>query len=144
VSSELARILKHELTHSFIYQITGGSCPTWLNEGMAQMETDESYRLDENGGALAQAYRNSQQIPLALLEGSFVKFNRSEALVAYTESLAAVDMIRDQYGGYYLPDVLKALGKGQPMSAVLKSLLRIDYAEFETEVGAYLTRRYSK
>jgi hypothetical protein len=144
MNGELARILKHELTHSFIYQIAGGRCPVWLNEGLAQLEAEESYRLDENGGVLAQAYRNSQQIPLQLLESSFGRFNSGEALVAYTESLAAVEMIRDQYGDYYFPDLLKALSKGQPTSAVLKGVMRIDYAEFETELGAYLNRRYGK
>ena len=36
VSDLLARILKHELTHSFVYQKTDGRCPTWLQEGVAQ------------------------------------------------------------------------------------------------------------
>jgi hypothetical protein len=26
-----------KLTHSFLSSLTGGRCPTWLNEGMAQM-----------------------------------------------------------------------------------------------------------
>ena len=38
VTPELARVLKHELTHSFVAQITSNRCPTWLNEGVAQME----------------------------------------------------------------------------------------------------------
>src|SRR5262249_29001338 len=36
VSPELARVLKHELTHSFLTQKTHGRCPVWLNEGIAQ------------------------------------------------------------------------------------------------------------
>jgi hypothetical protein len=144
MNSELARILKHELTHSFIYQIAGGRCPVWLNEGIAQLEAGESSRVDENGGALAQIYRNSQQIPLQLLESSFQRFSSSEAFLAYTESLAAVQMIRDQYGEYYLSDLLKGFSKGQPASAVLKSVIRADYPELETELGQYLSRRYGK
>ena len=37
MNTELARVLKHELTHSFLSSLAGGRCPTWLNEGMAQM-----------------------------------------------------------------------------------------------------------
>jgi tetratricopeptide (TPR) repeat protein len=37
VTPELQRVLKHELTHSFIGLIAGDSCPSWLNEGMAQL-----------------------------------------------------------------------------------------------------------
>src|SRR5208282_3993388 len=36
VTPELARILKHELTHSFVSQMSSNRCPTWLNEGIAQ------------------------------------------------------------------------------------------------------------
>ena len=38
MTAELARVLKHELTHSFVRQITMGHCPTWFNEGLAQLE----------------------------------------------------------------------------------------------------------
>src|SRR6185312_2225186 len=37
VTPTLARILRHELAHSFINQVTQGRCPQWLNEGIAQM-----------------------------------------------------------------------------------------------------------
>ena len=37
VTGEMSHILKHELTHSFITQKTHGRCPTWLQEGLAQL-----------------------------------------------------------------------------------------------------------
>src|SRR5256714_2055171 len=37
VSSSLSQVLKHELSHSFINQLTRGRCPQWLNEGVAQL-----------------------------------------------------------------------------------------------------------
>jgi tetratricopeptide (TPR) repeat protein len=54
VTPELARVLKHELTHSFVAQITGSRCPTWLNEGVAQMEEGSS--TAGNGHILAQMF----------------------------------------------------------------------------------------
>ena len=36
VTPELARVLKHELTHSFVGQKSHGRAPTWLQEGIAQ------------------------------------------------------------------------------------------------------------
>jgi len=36
VTPELAHVLKHELTHSFIGQKSHGRAPTWLQEGVAQ------------------------------------------------------------------------------------------------------------
>ena len=38
MTPDLARVLKHEMTHSFVRQITLGHCPTWFNEGLAQLE----------------------------------------------------------------------------------------------------------
>jgi len=52
VTPELARVLKHELTHSFISQMSSNRCPTWLNEGIAQMEEGKS--SGANGHQLAQ------------------------------------------------------------------------------------------
>src|SRR5207247_102322 len=37
MNPELARVLKHELTHSFLQSLAAGHCPAWLNEGLAQM-----------------------------------------------------------------------------------------------------------
>src|SRR5215467_14794180 len=36
LTPELSRVLKHELTHSFIQQKTHGRAPTWIQEGLAQ------------------------------------------------------------------------------------------------------------
>ena len=36
ITPELAHVLKHELAHSFINQISAGRCPQWLHEGIAQ------------------------------------------------------------------------------------------------------------
>src|SRR6202007_751683 len=36
VTPELAHVLKHELAHSFITQLSAGRCPPWLHEGIAQ------------------------------------------------------------------------------------------------------------
>ena len=142
LSPELARILKHELTHSFIYQITEGRCPTWFNEGLAQLHAGEP--LDEFGPLLAQRYGGSRQMPLQDLEGSFQRFNTAQAFLAYGESLAAVQMIHDQYGAYQLPDLLGALRRGESMSEALHSVLRMSYQDMDQEMAAYLARLFGK
>ena len=56
MNTELASVLKHELTHSFLNSLAGGRCPTWLNEGMAQMmESRTSGTLAE---PLAEMHRH--------------------------------------------------------------------------------------
>jgi tetratricopeptide (TPR) repeat protein len=68
VTPELARVLKHELTHSFVNQVSAGRCPQWLNEGIAQMEEGRSLRI--RGQRLAQIYKDGAQISFNGLEGS--------------------------------------------------------------------------
>ncbi|MBI2820003.1 MAG: hypothetical protein HYX73_08495, partial [Acidobacteria bacterium] len=142
LSDELSQVLKHELTHSFLYQITEGRCPTWFNEGMAQFHAGEP--LDDFGPLLAQRYARSRQIPLQELEGSFRRLNTAQAFLAYGESLAAVQMIHDQYGSYQLPDLLRALHRGQSMTEALRSVLRMSYKDMDFEMAAYLARHYGK
>src|SRR5262249_16011574 len=42
VDDRLSKILKHELTHSFVRLKTAGTCPVWLNEGLAQYLVGDS------------------------------------------------------------------------------------------------------
>ncbi len=142
VTGELASVLKHEMVHSFVYRQVQGRCPTWLHEGLAQIESGD--RLSRIGPALAKIYSESRQIPLAELEGPFMGFDSSRAGLAYAESLAAVAMIRDQYGAYQLPYLLKLLRQGSSITAAIRSALRTDYADLDAELGSYLKRRYGR
>jgi len=54
VTPELSRVLKHELAHSFINQVSGGRCPQWLNEGIAQALEPKS--LSSRGRRLAELF----------------------------------------------------------------------------------------
>ncbi|HET6933694.1 MAG TPA: tetratricopeptide repeat protein, partial [Candidatus Angelobacter sp.] len=104
VSPELARVLRHELTHSFVQQITHGRAPQWLNEGIAEIEGGSSTAAF--GPRLAALFGTGHQIPLSQLEAGFQGYSSAEAAVAYAESLAAVEYIRDHYG---LSDVARLL-----------------------------------
>jgi len=54
MTEELAQVLRHELTHSFIQQITHGRAPQWLHEGIAQVE--EGRTTADFGPRLAALY----------------------------------------------------------------------------------------
>jgi len=140
ITPELARVLKHELTHSFINQAAAGRCPQWLNEGIAQME--EGRTLEGHGRRLAQVYKDGEQLPLSVLEGSFMKYSATEALVAYDESLAAAIYIRDNYGTSDLRRLLERVGQGGTFEQAMTDILHLDYARFEREVGQFLSSKY--
>lgn len=139
VTPELARVLKHELAHSFINQLSGGRCPQWLNEGIAQAVEPKQV---SHGQLLARLFRAQQEIPLNALEGGFMRLSSVQAVVAYEESLAAVQYITDTYGMSDVQRILERLGQGSSTEAALRATIHSDYGQLETEVGKYLSDKY--
>ncbi len=140
VTPELAHVLRHELTHSFVAQAAHGRAPAWLDEGIAQLE--EGRTTFEIGQRLAALYASGNQVPLSQLEGGFQGFSTPEAFVAYAESLAAAEYIRQHYTMSDLARLLQRLGEGQSMESALRSTLHGGYADLETEITTYLKRAY--
>jgi len=139
ITPELAHVLRHELAHSFINQLSAGRCPQWLNEGLAQAA--EPRRL-ANGSRLAELFQAQREIPLNALEGNFMRFSGVEATLAYDESLAAVQYIQETYGMSDVQRILGMLGEGSSAEAALRATIHSDYAQLETEVGKYVVSKY--
>jgi hypothetical protein len=142
MTPELARVLKHELAHSFINQLSGGRCPPWLHEGIAQMLEPKS--LGSDGRQLAQLFKLQHEIPLNALEGSFMRFSGAQAYVAYAESLAAVSYINESYGMGDIQNILQRLREGSSTEAALRATLHSDYGQLEPELAKYLTDKYGE
>jgi tetratricopeptide (TPR) repeat protein len=140
VTPQLASVLRHELTHSFVRQITHSRVPQWLNEGLAQLE--QGMTTAPFGSRLATLYLSGRQIPLNQLEGRFESYSTAEAAVAYAEALAAVEYIRNTYGMDELALILRRLGEGQPIEAALRSTIHAGYAELEAGMTTYLKKNY--
>ncbi len=140
LTPDLARVLKHELAHSFINQISAGRCPLWLHEGIAQLLEPKS--LGSDGRQLAQLFKTQRNIPLNVLEGSFMRFSSAEAYVAYAESLAAVSYINDSYGMGDIQRVLQLLGQGSSTEAALRATVHSDYGQLESDLAKYLSDKY--
>ena len=140
VTPELSRVLRHELAHSFINQLSGGRCPQWLNEGIAQALEPKS--LSSRGHRLAELFKAQQEIPFNTLEGSFMRFSPAEAVLAYDESLAAVQYISDTYGMSDLQRILQRLGEGNSSEAALRATIHDDYGQLQGDVRKYLIGKY--
>jgi hypothetical protein len=139
MTPELAHVLKHELAHSFITQLSGGRCPMWLHEGIAQLV--EPKRLND-GRRLSAIFHAHQNIPLNALEGSFLNFSGVQASVAYAESLAAVSYINDTYGMSDIQAILQRLGQGNSAESALRATIHSDYGQMESDIERYLGDRY--
>jgi predicted TPR repeat methyltransferase len=139
ITPNLARVLKHELTHSFINYLAAGRCPHWLNEGVAQAMEPKSLSY---GPQLAKLFAAQQEMPFNTMEGSFMGFSGPQATLAYEESLAATDYIIDTYGSSDLQRILQRIGEGNSTEAAMRATIHLDYGELETEVGKYLAGKY--
>ena len=142
MTSELAHVLKHELAHSFITQLSGGRCPPWLHEGIAQFLEPKS--LGGDGHQLSMLYKAQRNLPLNALEGSFQNFSGAQAYVAYAESLAAVSYINDSYGMSDIQRILERLGQGNSTEAALRATIHSDYGQLETDIARYLADKYGE
>ncbi len=142
IDAEFSGELKHELTHSFVNQITRGRCPVWLNEGVAMLEQGKSSQ--SYGRELGRLYALHKNIPLNQLEGSFMNFSTTQATIAYIESLAAVEYIRDTYGMSDVDRVLERIGEGASTESALRATIHSGYGQLEEEIGEYLKKTYGE
>ena len=140
MTPDLARILKHELTHSFIRQITLGRCPTWFNEGAAQLE--EGATTAAQGSQLARAMAAGRIASFHALEGAFVGLPPEQVGLAYFKSLAALEYLRDTFGMGEIRRMLKQMPSAPEFDSLLQDELRFDYAAFEGEVTSYIEKKY--
>lgn len=134
----LQHVLKHELTHSFIRSMVRDRCPAWLNEGLAQMLEPRS--SSPYAPFLAHMFQQRKQLPLNLLERPFTGFSPMQAEVAYAESLATVQYLRQRYGMDDVLRILHRIGSGETAEAALREVTQSDYAELEQHVGEYLAK----
>ncbi len=137
-SPHLVTVLRHELAHSFVADRTGGNCPTWLHEGIAQwLEGGDPAREDAR---IARAVLEKRLPPLVTLEGPFSGLSESEATLAYAGSLSAVAHILRKRGEGGVVRLLAALGDGVDSEEALPVALALSYPEFQKSWEEHLAR----
>jgi len=73
-----------------------------------------------------------------------MRFSPVEALLAYDESLAAVEYINETYGMSDIQRILQRLSEGSSSEAALRASIHSDYGQLESEVGKFLSSRYGQ
>src|SRR5712691_6927316 len=152
VDQELSRVLKHELTHSFVTQKTRSACmagkncasraPTWIQEGLAQWM--EGKRSGENAAALLQIYGDEHAISLGRLEGSWIGMSGDSAQYAYAWALANLEYIVRADGMGDIERILDRIGSGMPTEAALREVLHSDYNDLMHSTAEYLRKTYGR
>jgi tetratricopeptide (TPR) repeat protein len=139
MDSELERNLRHELTHSFVHWLSKGRCPTWLNEGLAQMMEPRSASMYAR--ELGPMFVDHKAIPFTALQSSFTRFNPLQAEFAYAESLAATEYLRERYGIAEILRMLQSVGSGVEAETALTNSTGMDYSALSQRIGEKLAKQ---
>lgn len=140
VTPDLRRVLKHELTHSFVGQKSHGRAPTWLQEGIAQWM--EGRRSSSTAGGLVEAAAQGETPPLATMEGSWMSLSGNSATFAYAWSLAVVESIIDAGGVSDVSRLLDRIATSPSPEAAVQETLHSNYAGLDEQTVSYLKRAY--
>ena len=140
MNQDLSRVLKHELTHSFVKQKTHGRAPTWVQEGLAQWM--EGHRSGADAQDLVGWYDHGQALSLAELEGSWMGFNASEVRQAYAWALANVEYLAQSGGMVDIERILDRIGEGMATEAAVREVTHGDYDDLMQSTAEYLRKRY--
>jgi tetratricopeptide (TPR) repeat protein len=140
LTPDLSRILKHELTHSFVQQKTHSLAPIWVHEGIAQWV--EGQRSRDSAAVLVQVYNEKQALPLGEMEKSWMQLPSSVASYAYAWALANVEYIVQTDGMSDVERILNAIAAGSTTEAAIQEVLHLNYDELEKETVNYLRKTY--
>jgi tetratricopeptide (TPR) repeat protein len=136
VTPELAHVLKHELTHSFVGQKSHGRAPTWLQEGVAQYM--EGRRSSSSAAGLYDAANEGRVPTLGMLEGSWMGLPAGAAATAYAWSLAVVESIIQNGGVSDISRLLEHVATARSTEDAAREVLRSDYADLQQQTIAFL------
>lgn len=140
VTPDLARVLKHELTHSFVGQKSHSRAPTWLQEGVAQYM--EGRRSSSSAGRLLDILSAGGAPSIEMLEGSWMGLSGGAASFAYAYSLAIVESIIQTGGMSDISRLLDRIATSSSTEESLRETFHSDYADLQQQTIAYLRREY--
>ncbi|HNW33581.1 MAG TPA: tetratricopeptide repeat protein [Candidatus Ozemobacteraceae bacterium] len=120
---QLAGAVFHEYCHHLIFLLTDGACPTWLNEGLAQlMEGLDPQRARQLLGTGAAAMLT----PLEKMDGPFARnATRQQAERLYAQALVTVAQLIEDQGVAAIRELLGHLGRKRPLDEALSMVFNL-------------------
>ena len=127
----LRRVLRHEYAHGAVHFLTHNRCPLWLNEGIAEYESEVG---DKNKEAqISEALRKGSFIPLKELSAVLKNTSSAQIGLAYCEALSVVKFIADRYGVYNLRRILDSIDTGDDSDKMLQKAISQDMKGLEED-----------
>jgi tetratricopeptide (TPR) repeat protein len=133
-----ARVIKHELVHIFNLEQTNFLIPHWYTEGLA-VENEGFPRPPLWNKILLRRVPN-RLLNLDTINMGFIRPRTPEEWqLAYLQSQLYVQYLKDKYGGVErVGELLEAYRKGMDTASAIKTVCKVDKAEFEKGYLRYL------
>ncbi len=139
--TEIKKVMRHELTHTFVGELSRGLCPIWLNEGLAEWEEAKVEAPD------LKVFRAAVKInTLFSLSTLFSKSKLAETKdplevqLFYEQSYQLVRYLIDRYGIFYIKRMLELFAQGKDSLEVIETVFKISPLELEKQWKQSLTR----
>jgi tetratricopeptide (TPR) repeat protein len=143
ITPMLRGVLHHEYTHVVVGELTKGNCPTWLNEGLAEVEGRKEFSPPV--AELETAAKTGEFIPFKTLEKSLAALDTRKAALAYQQSYSLVSFMISTYGIHKVREILVNLGRGMGSEAAISGAFadyRLDFEGILKEWQAYMRKEY--
>jgi len=129
----LQAILKHEYTHVLIYDLAGGKCPIWLNEGLAQYEEYKDGLSPLNTFYSALKQRKDKLFSLQKLDRAFSSSLPSVIEQAYQQAYCFTVYLIERYGLWRVRKVLEKLKQGKKIEEAFQEVFYWRLEQIEKE-----------
>lgn len=131
---ELKRRLVHEYVHVVVRHIAGDKAPWWLNEGLAQMISEDFSPRDKR--MLRDAFDAQKLFSLEEISGTQLDgLEPHQIALAYCQAHFTVQHMRDRFGQNRLVDFLIDLGGGGELQDELWRYYRRTFKTMQTELN---------
>ncbi len=140
----LARVLKHEFTHTVTLAATQNRIPHWFTEGLAVYQEDSPRSFDW-AELLTEAMRRDQLFTLESVDWGFIRPKRaSDRQMAYAQSEWMVEFIIDRFGYDAIQKMLKRYHDGATQAQALRELFHMELSDFDKAFAAWSRAEVNK
>lgn len=143
LTPQLKGVLFHEYSHVVVQELTRGNIPTWLNEGIAELQ---GRRLFNHPMAeLGRVAKSGNPVSTDFLTKPFIGMDTRQAGLAYQESYALVNFMVQSYGWHKVREILLLLGSGEKIEGAVGKALAdfgLDYQGLMREWQSYMAREF--
>lgn len=139
--SDFKALAVHEVTHAFVAGMSGQRAPSWINEGLAQVQENKIRPIDLL--VFNAAVKTGSLLPLLQLTNeagvSTIK-DQIDVALFYQQSFRLTDYLIKRYGMFTVKKMLAEFSKGKNSEEAIRAALQISPDRLEKEWKATLTK----